>query len=65
MKIQLYLFILILFSVSLVFSQTTSNQKITELPLWNQIAVKEKDKDWLVHPFLTKAGVYKSADNLE
>ena len=63
MKIQLYLFILILFSVSLVFSQTTSNQRITELPLWNQIAVKEKDKDWLGHPFLTKAGVYKTADN--
>ncbi len=63
MKIQLYLFILILFSAPIVFSQTTSNQRITELPLWNQIAVKEKDKDWLVHPFLNKAGVYKTADN--
>lgn len=56
-----YIYYFLSFPFSLVLSQTTSFQRITELPLWNQLSVK--DKDWLVQPFLTKAGVFKSADN--
>ena len=63
MKVRLYLFTLIFLPALPVFSQTTSFLSISKLPLWNHLAGKEKAKDWLVQPFITKAGVYKSTDN--